>query len=52
MGAAIFVAGAYWYLYARPENEEPSGGGMRAHRSEDGASAQPAEERSKAESTA
>jgi hypothetical protein len=28
VGAAIFVAGAYWYLYARPE-EEPSAGGVR-----------------------
>jgi hypothetical protein len=30
VGAAIFVAGAYWYLYARPEEEEGSGaGGVR-----------------------
>jgi formate/nitrite transporter len=29
LGAAIFVAGAYWYLYARDEDEdEPSGGGV------------------------
>ncbi len=29
VGAAIFVAGAYWYLYARDEDEgEPSGGGV------------------------
>jgi formate transporter len=27
VGAAVFVAAAYWYLYARPEPEEPSGGG-------------------------
>ena len=27
VGAAIFVAGAYWYLYARPEDEEDAGGG-------------------------
>ena len=24
VGAAIFVAGAYWYLYARPEEQQPS----------------------------
>ncbi len=30
-GAAIFVAGAYWYLYARPEEpSEPTGGGVEA----------------------
>jgi formate/nitrite transporter len=30
VGAAIFVAGAYWYLYARPEEEEGAGaGGVR-----------------------
>ena len=30
VGAAIFVAGAYWYLYARPEEEAGSGaGGVR-----------------------
>jgi formate/nitrite transporter len=30
VGAAIFVAGAYWYLYAREEDEppQPSGGGV------------------------
>jgi formate/nitrite transporter len=29
VGAAIFVSGAYWYLYARDEDEdEPSGGGV------------------------
>jgi formate transporter len=27
VGAAVFVAGAYWYLYAKPEHHEPSGGG-------------------------
>jgi formate/nitrite transporter len=31
VGAAIFVAGAYWYLYARDEDEaEPSGGRVRS----------------------
>jgi len=30
VGAAIFVAGAYWYLYARPEEEAGAGaGGVR-----------------------
>jgi len=30
VGAAIFVAGAYWYLYARPEEDEGEGaGGVR-----------------------
>ena len=24
VGAAIFVAGAYWYLYAKPDPEEKS----------------------------
>ena len=29
VGAAIFVAGAYWYLYARDDDDaEPSGGGV------------------------
>jgi formate transporter len=28
VGAAIFVAGAYWYLYARPEPGEPTAGGL------------------------
>jgi formate/nitrite transporter len=27
VGAAIFVAGAYWYLYARPEEETGAGAG-------------------------
>jgi formate transporter len=27
-GAAIFVAGAYWYLYARPAPSEPTAGGV------------------------
>lgn len=27
VGAAIFVAGAYWYLYAKPEEQESTGGG-------------------------
>jgi formate/nitrite transporter len=31
VGAAIFVAAAYWYLYARDEDEgEPSGGGVES----------------------
>jgi formate/nitrite transporter len=31
VGAAIFVAGAYWYLHAREEDdEEPSGGGVES----------------------
>jgi formate/nitrite transporter len=31
VGAAIFVAGAYWYLYARDGDEdEPSGGGVKS----------------------
>ncbi len=30
VGAVIFVAGAYWYLYAKPAPEEPSAGGVRA----------------------
>ena len=30
VGAAIFVAGAYWYLYARDDDDEPEGpGGVR-----------------------
>jgi hypothetical protein len=30
VGAAVFVAGAYWYLYARDADSggEPSGGGV------------------------
>jgi formate transporter len=28
VGAAIFVAGAYWYLYARREPGEPTAGGL------------------------
>jgi hypothetical protein len=28
VGAAIFVGGAYWYLYARPEPGEPTAGGL------------------------
>ncbi len=33
VGAAVFVAGAYWYLYARPRDEEepePSAGGAQS----------------------
>jgi formate/nitrite transporter len=30
VGAAVFVAGTYWYLYARPADDEPSGGGVTA----------------------
>ena len=41
VGAAIFVAGAYWYLYARDEDAgEPSGGGVP---SADGATAREAD---------
>jgi formate/nitrite transporter len=29
VGAAIFVAGAYWYLYARPEDEPAEAGGLK-----------------------
>jgi formate transporter len=29
VGAAIFVAGAYWYLYARPDEEVEEPGGIR-----------------------
>ena len=29
VGAAIFVAGAYWYLYARAEDETDEPGGVR-----------------------
>ena len=45
VGAAIFVAGAYWYLYARPEEEAGAGtGGVRdevdaAHAGGNGAAA-------------
>jgi formate/nitrite transporter len=32
VGAAIFVAGSYWYLYGRPEEpQSPAPGGMRQH---------------------
>jgi formate transporter len=30
VGAAVFVAGAYWYLYLRPAPGEPSSGGVEA----------------------
>ena len=30
VGAVIFVAGAYWYLYAQPPEGEPTAGGIRA----------------------
>ena len=45
IGAAIFVSGAYWYLYAREEDEpgEASGGGVGA--AGDGASATTPHER-------
>ncbi len=57
IGAAIFVAGAYWFLYAKPADEEPSGGGVTAGRSEDrssqdGGAAQAPGGRSRTESTA
>ncbi|MEA2440349.1 MAG: formate transporter [Thermoleophilaceae bacterium] len=43
VGAAIFVSGAYWYLYARDADEaEPSGGGVPSAR---GDGAEPAAER-------
>src|SRR3954447_1920971 len=32
VGAAVFVSGAYWYLYGRPEPAEPSAGGVRTGR--------------------
>ena len=35
-GAAIFVAGAYWYLYARPDEEVHEAGGVRERASADG----------------
>jgi hypothetical protein len=39
VGAAVFVASAYWYLYARDEDAgEPSGGGVRATQASDGRS--------------
>jgi formate/nitrite transporter FocA (FNT family) len=37
IGAAIFVSGAYWYLYARGDDDEPSGGGVTASAASDGA---------------
>jgi formate/nitrite transporter len=38
VGAAVFVAGAYWYLYGRPAGGEPTAGGVRAaDRARDGA---------------
>ena len=36
VGAAIFVAGAYWYLYARPEDAGSSAGGVSADARSDG----------------
>jgi formate/nitrite transporter len=30
VGAAVFVAGAYWYLYGRPPAGEPTAGGITA----------------------
>jgi hypothetical protein len=30
VGAAIFVAGAYWYLYARSDDDVVEAGGIRA----------------------
>jgi formate/nitrite transporter len=43
VGAAIFVSGAYWYLYARDEDvAEPSGGGVAAAEGDGG---RPAAER-------
>jgi formate/nitrite transporter len=38
VGAAVFVASAYWYLYARDDDAgEASGGGVRATTASDGA---------------
>jgi hypothetical protein len=36
VGAAIFVAGACWYLYARPDDEVHEAGGVREDASGDG----------------
>lgn len=30
VGASVFVAGAYWYLYGRPDRGEPTAGGVPA----------------------
>ncbi|MEA2151668.1 MAG: formate transporter [Solirubrobacteraceae bacterium] len=30
VGASVFVAGAYWYLYGRPPRQEATAGGVRA----------------------
>jgi formate transporter len=30
VGAAVFVAGAYWYLYGSPAEDEPTAGGITA----------------------
>lgn len=30
VGAGVFVAGAYWYLYGRPAGGEPAAGGVPA----------------------
>ena len=44
VGAAIFVAGAYWYLYARDDDDdsEPSGGGVLSADGKTPAERQPA----------
>ena len=36
VGAALFVAGFYWYLYGRQGRLEPSAGGVRAGSPGDG----------------
>jgi formate/nitrite transporter len=36
VGAAVFVAGFYWYLYGRPAEVEASAGGVRAGAAQDG----------------
>ncbi len=43
VGAAIFVAGGYWYLYARPGDAAPSAGGVAADTAPNGGA--PADER-------
>jgi formate/nitrite transporter len=35
VGAAIFVAGAYWYLYARPDDDVEEPGGIREEAGEE-----------------
>jgi formate transporter len=43
VGAAVFVAGAYWFLYAREdEPDEPQPGGVHGSRTADGRAGSPA----------